>query len=159
LARGKSSACGQPAESRVAHELLQRKDIEVDAILEDSGLDPPLKEWDQLSLTWEQLQILPRRLQFKLSEWRGIYYILDTSDDKGYVGSAYSESNLLGRWLNYADRGDGGNKLLRHREPRNFRFAILQLVSPTMPAADVIQLESSWKRRLHTRHPHGLNGN
>jgi len=137
----------------------RNENIEVDAILEDSALDPPIKEWDQLNLTWEQLQILPRRLQFKLSEWRGIYYIFDSSDDKGYVGSAYRESNLLSRWRNYADRGDGGNKLLRHREPQNFRFTILQLVSPTMPPNDVIQLENSWKRRLHTRAPHGLNDN
>ncbi|HBB98801.1 MAG TPA: hypothetical protein DC054_25765 [Blastocatellia bacterium] len=133
--------------------------IEFHAILEDSALDPPIKEWDQLSLTWDQLNILPKRLQFMLNEWRGIYYIFDTSDDKGYVGSAYGDTNLLGRWLDYADRGDGGNKLLRHREPRSFRFSILQLVSKTTPAADVIHLEGSWKVRLHTKAPHGLNAN
>jgi hypothetical protein len=133
--------------------------IEVDAILEDSALDPPIKEWDELSLTWEQLRILPKRLQSKLNEWRGVYYIFDTSGNKGYVGSAYGENNLLGRWRNYADRGDGGNKLLLSREPHNFRFTILQLTSPTMPANDVIDLEMSWKRRLHTHAPHGLNDN
>jgi GIY-YIG catalytic domain len=129
------------------------------AILEDSALDAALPEWDAIEFTWEELQVLPSRLKYKLREWRGVYFIFDISDNQGYVGSAYGEDNLLGRWVNYAERGHGGNTLLRHREPRNFRFSILQLVSPTMPANEVIQLESSWKRRLHTRQPHGLNDN
>lgn len=129
------------------------------SILEDSALDPEPPEWDQMEFTWDDLQILPTRMKHKLSEWRGIYYIFDSFDQKGYVGSAYGVKNLLGRWLNYAKRGDGGNKFLRQREPRNFRFTILQLVAPTTTTNEVIQLESSWKRRLHTRHPNGLNDN
>ena len=118
-----------------------------------------LPQWDEIDFTWEELQILPTRLKFKLSEWRGIYYIFDTLDEKGYIGSAYGEGNLLSRWQNYAVRGDGGNKLLLHRDPRNFRFTILQRVSPDLSVDDVVQLENSWKRRLHTNHPHGLNLN
>jgi hypothetical protein len=81
------------------------------------------------------------------------------SDGKGYVGSAYGDSNLLGRWLGYAAGGHGGNVLLRNRQPGNFRFSILQRVSPDMDAADVIRLEATWKERLHTRAPFGLNDN
>jgi hypothetical protein len=103
--------------------------------------------------------VLPRRLRAKLSEWRAIYFIRDESDGKSYVGSAYGADNLLGRWLNYGERGHGGNVLLRHRDPRHFRFSILQRVSPDMDAAEVIRLESTWKMRLHTRHPLGLNDN
>jgi len=94
-----------------------------------------------------------------LSQWRGVYYIFDTSDGKGYVGSAYGDKNLLGRWLNYAASGHGDNSLLRERDPQNFRFSILQLVAPVMDPTDVIQLESRWKERLHTRAPYGLNDN
>lgn len=94
-----------------------------------------------------------------LSQWRGVYYIFDTSDGKGYVSSAYGEGNLLGRWLNYAVRGHGGNSLLRERDPRKFRFTILQLVSSDLDAHDVIRLEGSWKHRLHTRSLYGLNEN
>ena len=129
------------------------------AILEESALDAAMPEWDAIDLTWDELGVLPKRLKSKLSEWRGIYYIFDTSDGKGYVGSAYGESNLLGRWLSYATDGHGDNRLLRQRDPRNFRFAILQRVSPDMEPGDVIQLESSWKQRLHTREPYGLNDN
>jgi hypothetical protein len=69
------------------------------------------------------------------------------------------DTNLLGRWKNYAARGHGGNRLLRQRDPRNFRFTILQRVSPDMDADDVIRLEANWKERLHTRQPFGLNDN
>ena len=103
--------------------------------------------------------MLPRRWQAVLSEWRAIYYIFDTSDGRGYVGSAYGKSNLLGRWLEYAAHGHGGNRLLRGRDPKNLRFTILQRLSPDMEPAEVIRLEASWKDRLHTRKPHGLNDN
>jgi hypothetical protein len=118
-----------------------------------------MPEWDEIEFTWEQLGILPTSWRATLSQWRGIYYIFDTSGGMGYVGSAYGKNNLLGRWLNYAARGDGGNRLLRHRDPRNFRFTILQRVSPDLDASEVIRLESSWKHRLHTRVPYGLNDN
>jgi hypothetical protein len=137
----------------------RNENMKVMAILEDSGFDAEPPKWDDIDFTWEQLNILPTRLRVKLQEWRAVYYIFDTLDGKGYVGSAYGESNLLGRWLNYAARGHGDNKLLRQRDHRNFRFTILQVVAPTMPDAYVIQLESSWKRRLHTRAPYGLNDN
>ncbi|HEX8920881.1 MAG TPA: GIY-YIG nuclease family protein [Pyrinomonadaceae bacterium] len=136
-----------------------RNKFPVLAILEDSALETAMPSWDKIVLEWEQLRILPTRWKSALLQWRGIYYIFDISDGKGYVGSAYGESNLLGRWQNYAARGHGGNSLLRRRDPRNFRFTILQRVSPDMDARDVIRLEVSWKQRLHTRVPYGLNDN
>ena len=150
---------GWPPPERAWWRRAHRNEFPIIAVLEDSALDAALPEWNEIEFTWEDLKVLPTRLKFKLSEWRGVYYIFDTLDEKGYVGSAYGESNLLGRWLNYANRGDGGNKLLRQRDPRNFLFTILQRVSPDLDADDVIRLEGSWKRRLHTRHPHGLNDN
>lgn len=135
-------------------------EIPIAAILEESALEGAMPAWDELRLTWQDLGILPRSWMSLLTQWRGIYYIFDAADRKGYVGSAYGQSNLLGRWLNYAARGHGGNRLLQPpRDPRNFHFTILQRVSPDMDPADVIQLESSWKRRLHTYAPDGLNDN
>jgi hypothetical protein len=136
-----------------------RNEMPVLAILQDSALDAAMPPWDEISLTWEQLGVLPLRWKSVLSQWRGIYYIFDTSDGKGYVGSAYGDGNLLGRWLNYAASGHGGNTQLRRRDPKNFRFTILQRVSPDMEADDVIRLENTWKERLHTRQPFGLNDN
>jgi hypothetical protein len=118
-----------------------------------------MPEWEEIDLSWEELSILPTRWRGKLAEWRAIYYIFDTSDAKGYVGAAYGDENLLGRWVNYAATGHGGNRLLRQRDPKHLRFTILQRVSPDMEATDVIRLEASWKERLHTRSPWGLNDN
>jgi hypothetical protein len=134
-----------------------RNEMPVLAVLEDSALDAAMAGWEAINLTWEELAVLPTSWKAALSQWRCVYYIFDTSDGKGYVGSAYGENNLLGRWLNYAARGHGGNHLLRQRDPRKFRFTILQRLSPDMDAGDVIRIEESWKQRLHTHKPHGLN--
>jgi hypothetical protein len=110
-------------------------------------------------LSWEDLRVLPTRWCNALSQWRGIYYIFDPTVGKGYVGSAYGKDNLLGRWQNYKESGHGGNSLLKDRNPHAFQFSILQRVSPDMDESDVIRLESTWKERLHTRDPFGLNDN
>ncbi|GEC52665.1 hypothetical protein ABIF38_005678 [Bradyrhizobium japonicum] len=136
-----------------------RNQMRVHAVLEESALETAMQRWDEIDLTWSQLTSLPKRWQARLSEWRGIYYIFDTSDAKGYIGSAYGAENLFGRWRHYGASGHGGNRLLRKRDPSNFRFTILELVSPAMPPEEVIRLESSWKERLHTRQPYGLNDN
>ena len=128
-------------------------------MLENSALDAAMPEWQTITLTWEELEVLPTRWKVAMSEWRGVYYIFDVSDNVGYVGSAYGQDNVLGRWLVYAASGHGGNKLLRKRDPKNFRFSILERVSPDMSEGDVIRLEATWKERLHTRSPHGLNDN
>lgn len=136
-----------------------RNEFPVVSVFADSALDAAMPEWDAINLTWGELGVIPTRWKSALSQWRGIYYIFDGFDSMGYVGAAYGSDNILGRWLKYAKRGHGGNRLLRQRDPKNFRFTILQRVSPDMDACDVIYLESSWKERLHTRPPHGLNDN
>lgn len=136
-----------------------RNDMQIHSILEESAFDTTMPNWDEIALSWEELAVLPTRWRSAISQWRGIYYIFDTSDGKGYVGSAYGEDNLFGRWCNYAASGHGGNKLLKKRDPKNFVFTILQRVSPDMDAHDVIHVENTWKQRLHTRAPDGLNDN
>ncbi len=137
----------------------RNEEMNVFCIHPESQLIQRMPEWDDLDLSWHQLSALPRLWQASLSQWRGIYYIFDGSDQKGYVGSAYGADNLLGRWKNYAKSGHGGNKLLKQRDPKNFRFTILQRVSPDMGVEDVVLLEARWKKRLHTYAPSGLNDN
>ena len=150
---------GWPPPERSWWRWAQRNTIPVLAVLEDSALDAAMPGWDRIVLSWDELKLLPRRWRAALSQWRGIYYIFDASDGKGYIGSAYGRDNLLGRWTAYSHQGHGGNILLRQREPRNFRFTILQRLSPDLDAEDVIRIEASWKERLHTRQPQGLNDN
>lgn len=150
---------GWPGIARSWWRRAERNVMPVLAITEESQLSSKMPRWYEIDLSWEELRLLPSRWKAALSEWRGIYFIFDQSDSKGYVGSAYGESNIYGRWANYAVSGHGGNSLLKKRNPRNFRFTILQRVSPDMPLQEVITLEGSWKSRLHTRAPYGINEN
>lgn len=146
-----------PPPERVWCRWADRNVLPVHAITQESLLDPPLPDWTLLDLSWAELQVLPTRLRHALAEWRGVYLIFDEASGKGYVGSAYGRDNILGRWSHYGRSGHGGNSMLKGRDPARFRFSILQRVSPDMDAADVIALETSWKARLHTYAPQGLN--
>jgi hypothetical protein len=136
-----------------------RNSFEVEAIAPESLLVRAMPEWDELTVAWDQLGVLPSSWRAALSQWRGIYLIIDESDGKQYVGSAYGTENILQRWMNYARTGHGGNKLLRERNPHDLRFAILQRVSPDMEDVEVIRIEVTWKDRLRSRAPYGLNEN
>ena len=58
----------------------------------------------------------------------------------------------------YARSSHGGNRDLRDSKPEDLRFSILQRTSPDLEPDGIIQLEASWKKRLHTRE-FGLNRN
>src|SRR5262245_47541651 len=128
------------------------KGFPVKAILEISMLvEAKMPKWSDIKLTWAELKILPPNWCAALKEWRGVYYIWDKSIEKGYVGSAYGEENLYGRWLNYAKNGNGGNKLLKDLKPENLLFTILERASPDETIEGLVEKENRWKETLHTR--------
>lgn len=129
------------------------------AILEESMLHKAMPDWKECIFNWAELGVLPSKWRDALRQWRGVYYIFDQSDGKGYVGSAYGKDiNILGRWERHMAVG-GDSVQLRQRSAQNFIFSILERVSPDMEPDDVIELETTWKDRLHTRSPSGLNDN
>lgn len=136
-----------------------RAKFPINAISADSVLHEAMPDWKDCTWSWAELGKLPSKWRETLRQWRGVYYIFDQSDGKGYVGAAYGKDNIFGRWENYAASGHGGNVLLRERSPENFVLSILERVSPDMEASDVIELETTWKNRLRTRSPLGLNDN
>lgn len=148
-----------PPPERSWYRRAHRNVMPVLAIREESFFVAAVPQWDEVEFTWAELGALPASWRAALEQWRGVYLIWDALDGKSYVGSAYGAENILGRWNGYAATGHGGNKHLRSRDPANFRFTILQRVSPDLEDAEVIRLENSWKLRLHTRAPHGLNEN
>ena len=117
-----------------------------------------MPSWDNLVISFNELLTLPIQWKNALEHWRGIYLIIDKSDGKAYIGSAYGEDNILGRWISYAKTGHGGNVELKGRKPNNFMFSILQRLSPDLDPSDVIKIETTWKLRLHTKE-YGLNRN
>lgn len=136
-----------------------RNEIKVHAVLEENALAEAMPDWKDLVLSWDDLAVMPKSWRVSLAHMRGIYLIFDKELSKGYVGSAYGADNLFGRWTSYSRSGHGGNRLLRQRDPKNFSFSILQRVSPDMDTKEIVELEATWKRRLHTRDPWGLNDN
>ncbi|MCP5071857.1 MAG: GIY-YIG nuclease family protein [Rhodobacteraceae bacterium] len=131
-------------------------DAEIVEISKTSASAKPPPNWDEFTITGPLVNALPTSWSARLREWRGVYLIVDETDGARYVGSAYGETNLLGRWQAHTAGEKGVTNELKHRNPGNFRFSILQLVAPTAEPSEVVNLEHSWMNRLHTRE-FGLN--
>jgi len=98
-----------------------------------------------------------------LSVTKGIYLISDTNTGKLYVGSAYGEDGIWGRWKSYVStNGHGNNKTLKElveNNPNygnNFQFSIL--IPQTITADEAIRKEPLFKNKLGAR-TFGLNNN
>lgn len=133
--------------------------FDVIAIHPEDQLSAAPPDPSTLVVTYDELQAIPRSWWDRLSQWRGIYFIRHAPTGRGYVGSAYGTENIAQRWRAYAATGHGDNRELRGLDPTDFTFSILELVSPTADPLAVIRLEQSWKVRLSTRMPDGLNAN
>jgi len=91
-----------------------------------------------------------------LSKVNAVYLIVDLESGQQYVGSAYGEEGLWGRWRSYVDTGHGNNKLMKelicaHPERyHHFQFSILQILPKTVTDEEVIHTESLYKRKLQS---------
>lgn len=105
-----------------------------------------------------------RQWKMMLSNVYGVYLILDTTDGQQYVGSAYGQNGLWGRWSTYVATKHGNNKNLTEllmREPnryKNFQFSILSVLPNSTLKDEVIKLEGIMKKKLGSR-AFGLNDN
>jgi hypothetical protein len=130
----------------------------------------PFVDCLEVSLAYAELKDLfkneeaHRDWRIPLSAVAGVYLILAQRSGHLYIGSAYGESGIWGRWRNYANSGDGGNVQLRELirsdsdYPEQFRFSVLQILPKTMAPEEVIKRETLYKEKLGTRAT-GLNCN
>lgn len=100
-----------------------------------------------------------------LSATKGIYLISDSKTGKLYVGSAYGEDGIWGRWCKYVSTNGHGNNMtlmeLITNDPthgNNFQFSILMLLPRTITADEAIKKERLFKNKLGTN-SFGLNNN
>ncbi|WP_455670669.1 GIY-YIG nuclease family protein [Phocaeicola faecalis] len=101
-----------------------------------------------------------------LSAIKGIYLITDKNTGKLYVGSAYGEDGIWGRWKEYvATNGHGGNKSLKSLLDEDweyackyFQFSILMLLPKTVTADEAVRKEQLFKTKLGSN-SFGLNNN
>lgn len=142
---------------------VQKKDLDIYELLPPIEVIP-FPGYQDVFLTFDELkQIINNPRAHK--DWKaalqanaGIYRIVDMSNGEIYIGSAYGNDGLWGRWCNYAKSGHGGNKLLKNRDPSNFNWSIVRTLSRSMSQHDVIKIESMEKIK-HGSRVHGLNHN
>lgn len=139
-----------PKLTRTYVRLAENLQTAVIAIERENALIAPAPPWQEMMPTGQEVRVLPTSWRGRLREWRGIYLIVDQTDGLRYVGSAYGENNLLGRWQAHVAGNAGVTVELRQRDPASFRFSILQLAAQDMPADDVIRLERNRMERLDT---------
>jgi len=104
-------------------------DFPIHAIHEESLLDAEMPAWERLSLTWEDLRVLPTKWKTILSQWRGIYFIFDVKLAKGYVGLSlwqrehpWTLAGLQGfrTWRKQEAQGAAAERFLIHDSPADF---------------------------------------
>jgi len=90
-----------------------------------------------------------------LQNQKGVYLITDSSNGRMYVGSAYGENMILGRWQSYVMTGHSGNTELRKLTfdhiKEKFRYSILDIFKSNIDYQAIIEKESWWKEVLLTR--------
>ncbi len=133
---------------------------------------------------YKNVSVSYRELKKKLEspEWRtalscrnGVYLITDKSTGKLYVGSAYGEKGIFGRWETYIKSGYDKHEVENGKYPNkklqelvnekglshiqdNFQYSILETFTDDVSDEYIIGRESWWKEALRSRE-FGYNAN
>jgi len=120
--------------------------------------------YDKINVSWQEMCRVLEKENWKtaLQNQKGVYLLTDISNGKKYVGSAYGENMILGRWRAYVKNGHGGNvglKVLQFEYIKeNFRYSILDIYKSTTNDQIIIERENWWKVVLQSRN-FGYNEN
>lgn len=132
-------------------------DCFVSQILPDTFDNDLFPGYEKVNISWDEMKRVLEKDNWKtaLQNQKGVYLITDVSNGKMYIGSAYGENMILGRWKAYVKTGHGGNIGLRQLTfdyiKLNFRYSILDIYKSTTDDQAIIDRESWWKEVLHTR--------
>ena len=132
-------------------------DCEVVKILPGVFDDDIFPGYENVDISWEELSLVMKKESWKtaLQNQKGVYLITDTETGRMYVGSAYGEDMILGRWAKYVKTCHGGNVKLKELDPdyirKNFRYSILDIFKSTVADDVIIKRESWWKKVLMTK--------
>ena len=132
-------------------------ECEVFEIINDTFEDDSFPGYENISLSWQELNRVIEKKDWRtaLENQKGVYLITDIESGKRYVGSAYGEYMLLGRWKNYIENGHGGNKDLKNLDfeyiKANFRYSILEIYKSTTDDKYIINREHHWMKVLLTK--------
>lgn len=139
-------------------------ECEVEQILPDVFDNDIFPGYDKVNVSWDELSRVIEKSTWKtaLQNQKGVYLITDTSNGKKYVGSAYGENMILGRWKSYIKNGHGNNVGLKpltfDHIKKYFQYSILDIYKSTIDDQVIIERESWWKDVLQSR-KYGYNEN
>lgn len=132
-------------------------ECEVVQILPDTFDNDIFPGYDKVKVSWKELSRVITKEGWKtaLQNQKGVYLITDKSNGKMYVGSAYGENMILGRWDSYVRKGNGGNVELKkinfEHIKKNFEYSILDIFKSTTDDQTILTRENWWKSVLKTR--------
>lgn len=128
--------------------------------------------YENVCISFSQLELIIKKQKqdwkVALENIKGVYVIVDKSNGKKYVGSAYGEAGIWSRWSDYVySDGHGNNdelvKLISKNgadyAKSNFQLAILEILSMKTDVDTVIHRENFWKDVLQTKGAFGYNKN
>lgn len=129
----------------------------------------PFTDYDSVELSFDELkEVIEGHYPdyYKaLSSVKGIYMIIDGNTGKQYVGSAYGEEGVWGRWNSYVNTYHGNNFELKRMFNeygkeyfRKFKYIILQILPMRISDKEIIDVETRYKNRFLTKE-YGLNKN
>ena len=152
------------AQNMVRHASSVIEKCEVVSILPDVFEEDLFPGYDRVNISWASLFTALENASWKtaLRNQKGVYLISDTRTGKFYVGSAYGEDMILGRWMAYVETGHGGNVELKKTSfeyiKKNFRYSILDIYKANTDDQIILAREAWWKDLLLTR-KFGFNRN
>lgn len=148
---------------------IEPRNMQICKIYEERLAVDDFTGFDEVNISYDILKVIVNK---KIKSWynalskvKGIYLIVDTTNGKQYVGSAYGENCIFSRWESYVNTGHGGNielkKLLEENGieyVKNFKYSILEVCNMNIGETYIIERETYWKNVLMTRE-FGLNSN
>lgn len=143
-------------------------DMKIHEIIPKPYMGAPFTGYSHVSLNWAELSSIVKNKPYDwktaLSAINGIY-LITLRDGRQYIGSAYGENGIWGRWQSYAHTKDGGNKLMKDANVKSLgkfileaRFTLLEAIWQSETEKMVIERENYWKTALGSRII-GLNSN
>jgi hypothetical protein len=132
-------------------------DCYVSQILPDTFDNDLFPGYEKVNISWDEMKRVLEKDNWKtaLQNQKGVYLLTDKSNGKMYVGSAYGENMILGRWRAYIGNGHGGNiglkKLSFDHIKQNFKYSILDIYKSTTDDQIIFDRESWWKEVLQSR--------
>ena len=129
----------------------------VSQIIPDTFDNDLFPGYEKVNISWYELRRIIEKDNWTtaLENQKGVYLMTDISNGKMYVGSAYGEQMILGRWKSYVNNGHGGNVGLKQLTfdyiKENFKYSILDIYKSTTDDQIIIDREGWWKEVLRSR--------